>query len=374
MSKNFSCDTLALRLMEIGKDAAALPPAWDGAKITYLVAGPQGEFIGKMLPGKGLLLFDDLKHYGINKLLPNVFERTLAFRLRDLLRSERGAITSLADLLAARATQKHGARANVFSKATTGTINRWANSYARSGTPDAGTFTAIPGGAAFSQLTAGALNYGFAQPTAPDKAFLMSFGIGQPDLAMNKAILIDMLVGANNIDTTVATAQTVNTTALTRNTTGAGVMCFLEVTNTLGTNVVTLTLNKYTNQAGTANQSSVANNMIQSAGAQQLPYDTVTPFFALASGDYGVRSVEEVTFSGAMTGTGKLAIVLCMPIMWIPGMPGAFAGKRDDTTNINGATQLAQTSGGLTGCLSLLVGFSGSAAMQVVGDIEVAFG
>lgn len=151
-------------------------------------------------------------------------------------------------------------------------------------------------------------------------------------------------------------------------------MAYFETTSTTSAGAANLTINKYTNQANTANQTSQANAMITSSAAPQLSYTTVTPFFALAAGDYGVRSIEEVTFSAAMGGTGMVAAVLCMPIMWIPGLPAGFAAKRDDTANINGAVQLAQTSGDLMGCLSLLVHFVGSGTMENYGDIDIAVG
>lgn len=373
-SAQYSCDTLAAFLADVGRQAAVLPPAWDGARISHLVAGPQGEFIGKMLPGRGLLLWDDLKNYGITKPVPYVFERSLAFYLRDLLRSERGAISTYAGLLAARAAGKHGVRTCGYNKSFSGTIGRWASIFTQAGNPPPGSFTAIPGGAAYDQTSVGALNNGFAEPTNPDKAFLLSFGMGCRNLNFLRACLIDMLVAASNIDTNLNTAQTVNTTALTRNTTGAGVMAYCEVTSTLSTTASNLSLNKYTNQANTANQSSVANAMIASVAAPQIPYSTVTPFMALAAGDYGIRSVEEVTFSAAMGGTGKVALVLCMPVMWIPGLPAGFAAKRDDTSNINGAVQLAQTSGDRMGCLSLLVCFGGTTTMEMFGDLDIAVG
>lgn len=375
MHTHYNCDALAARLIDLGRLGASLPPAWNGAKITHLVAGPQGEFIGKMLPGKGLLLCDDLKNYGILTPLPHVFERSLTFRLRDLLKSERGAITTYAGLHTALVGRTHGPHASPFSKNVIQVTGRWASSFTQAGVPGAGTYTAIPGGAAHSQLTTGALNYAFAEPTSPDKAFLLSFGMGGINAGFTTGILVDLLVGAGNIDSNVNTAQTVNTTALTRNTSGAGVMVFFEVTSILfNAAASTLTINKYTNQAGTTLQTSPANAMILSAAVPQLAHSTTAPFFALASGDYGVRSVEEVTFSAAMGGTGTVACVLCMPLMWIPGLPLGFHAQRDDTTNINGAKELAQTSGSLVGCLSLLTNGGGNVTTQYNGELQIAVG
>lgn len=372
--RQHDCDLLAVRLTQLGQVGASLPPVWDGCGISQLVAGPQGEFMGKILPGRGFLLFEDLKNVGITRELPYVFQRSIAFQLRDLLKSERGAITSLADLNAAREANKAGAKSSPFVKTVATASNQWSSLYGGTGVPAAGTFTGIPGGATFDQTTTGALNYAFTAPTNPDKAFLMSFGLGSPTGLLFMGCLVDMLVGAGNIDTTSTSAQTVNTTALTRNTDGKGVMVYVEVTAALGTGAASVTLNKYTNQAGTTLRTTGTNGLIASASISRLPYTTTVPFFGLQAGDYGVRSVEEVTMSAALTGSGILAVVLCKPIMWIPGMSAGYAMKRDDTGNINGATQLAQTSGDLMGCLNVLLCAGTSGSIVLLGDIEIAVG
>ena len=346
--RNHSCDILASELISLGKQGADLPPSWDGAKVTHLVSGPQGEFIGKMLPGKGLLLFDDLKNFGIRQSLPHVFEYSPVMRLRDILKSERGAITTFAELLTARSTHKQGIRSAPYAKTASGVTNRWSSTFLQAGVPAAGSYTAITGGAAHSQSSVGALTSAFTAPTNPDKAFLLSFAIGSRVANIQRAVLIDILVAAGNISATTNSPQTVNTTALTRNTSGDGVLMFFETTTTLGTGTADLTVNKYTNQAGTTLQSAPANAVIASSANPQISYSTTAPFFGLASGDYGVRSIEEVTFSSALS-AGVIAAVLCKPIMWIPTLPAGYAAKRDDTTNINGAVQLAQTSGDLFG-------------------------
>lgn len=366
-------DTLAAFLLTIGRHASQLPAVWDAGKISYPVAGPNGEFIGNLLPGRGLLLFDDLKQLGITRSLPNVFEYSLAFRLRDLLKSERGAITTYAGLMAARATYKHGF-CGLWAKTLNHVGNVWAHIWQNTiGFPGAGTYTNIPGGAVHDQTTTGALNWGFAKVTNPDKAFLVSCSLGCSG-AYNMAIAVDLLVCAGNIDSNSASAQTVNTTALNRYTSGSGVLAFLDVTSALSSGAANITLNKYTNEAGTANRSSVANAAVTSAVAQRIPYSTCTPFFALQAGDSGMQSVEEITFSAAMGGTGKVALCLCKPLIWIPGLAAGMHAKRDDMSNINGAVELSLTSGDLMGCFSLLSNGVGTGADRFAGDFEIAVG
>lgn len=74
-------DTIAGVLTGLGRIARSMPPAWDGAKITQLASGPDGQVFGRMLPGRGLYLARDLKTLGITKPLPHVYERTTLARV-----------------------------------------------------------------------------------------------------------------------------------------------------------------------------------------------------------------------------------------------------------------------------------------------------
>jgi hypothetical protein len=105
--------------------------------------------------------------------------------------------------------------------------------------------------------------------------------------------LVDLLVAAGNIVATSAAAQTVNTTALTRYTTGAGVMATLEVTTQTSATAHNVTINKYTDQDGNTLNTTGAQTAQAAATAnivqRLVPVDTGSPFFSLASGDYGIR-------------------------------------------------------------------------------------
>lgn len=155
--------------------------------------------------------------------------------------------------------------------------------------------------------------------------------------------LIDVLNHSGGLSGTVTTEQTTNlpTAALTRYTSGEGVMIGLIIYTAVGATATTITV-RYTNQAGTANQVSTPTSFggtrfRETARLIQIP---------LAAGDTGVRSVEGVTLT-ATTGTvGNFGVVLYKPLTFFAlesttgtlpldnvssgGIVGAFQSFDDD--------------------------------------------
>lgn len=108
----------------------------------------------------------------------------------------------------------------------------------------------------------------------------------------------------------------INTVALPRYTTGAGVrMMMVALGQTTGAGTFTVT---YTNQAGTQNRVTPVHYGVaaQPAGALVSANGNTagaSPFLALQSGDTGVRSVQSVNFSVA--NGGLAAVVLVRPLL-----------------------------------------------------------
>lgn len=377
-------DQAARWLREAGRLAVAMPPSWDGAKVSIPLKLPHsGATIGRILPGRGVVLRDALRDYGITRgAIPHVMERGLFERLRDATRGRErlavalaagcvalhagasdvaellrgaplllGAITQYDDIINARANGK--AFDSVGAKASITTVaNTWSSLLRAGGSPGAMTFSNIPGGSAMIRSNAGALNLGVPSPAGADKSYLLTFGFGAAS-TINWALLVDVLVMAGNINANATGAQTVNTTALTRYTSGAGVQMIIEVTTAVGATASNITVS-YTDQDANAGASSGALAMTASAIASRLqPQATPVPFIPLASGDYGVRSVETATMSAAM-GAGVLALILYYPLSVVPGVLGNTFVERDSTTQIDGLTELVDD-GTYSGCLGLLV-------------------
>jgi hypothetical protein len=127
-------------------------------------------------------------------------------------------------------------------------------------------------------------------------------------------LLVDLLNVSGGLNGTLTTAQTTNlpTAALTRYTSGEGVMAGIVVYTTVGTTATTVTIS-YTNSAGTSGRTSTAIS-IGNTGFREAGVLLPIP---LQAGDTGVESIESVTVT-ATTGTaGNFGICMFKPLAMI---------------------------------------------------------
>lgn len=172
-------------------------------------------------------------------------------------------------------------------------------------------------------------------------------------------LLVDLLNISGGMDATLTTTQTTNlpggsTAALTRYTSGEGVMAALVIWITIGGTSTTFTAS-YTNQAGTSlrtTQPAVIGSPNSAAGRIAV--------FPLASGDTGVRSVQSVTLAGTTSTAGNFGVCLFKPLAMLA------AHSFSDTANIFDAVSTGGFVGALNSvnpnaCLSVF-GVAGSAS------------
>ena len=127
-------------------------------------------------------------------------------------------------------------------------------------------------------------------------------------------ILVDLLNVSGGLSGTVTTAQTTNlpTAALTRHTTGEGVMAGIVIYQVLGTTATTITIS-YTNSSGVGSRTSTATSF-GATGFREVGLLIPIP---LQAGDTGVQSIESVTVT-ATTGTvGNFGVCLFKPLAMI---------------------------------------------------------
>ena len=127
-------------------------------------------------------------------------------------------------------------------------------------------------------------------------------------------LLVDLLNVSGGLNGTLTTAQTTNlpTAALTRYTSGEGVMAGIVVYTTVGTTATTVTIS-YTNSAGTSGRTSTAIS-IGNTGFREAGVLLPIP---LQAGDTGVESIESVTVT-ATTGTaGNFGVCMFKPLAMI---------------------------------------------------------
>jgi len=373
-------DRIATMLADGARMGRSMPPAWDGARISVPVIGPDGQWIGRILPGRGLSLASDLKYFGITRPIPFVYERSSLERLQDVITRhapifsrrryyhrgltrimdpERGAITTYDGIINGRANGK--ANDVTVSKTSITTVAQAFSSLFRAGgLPVAGTYTNIPGGAVHTRASTGAWSIGLSNP-GTDKKYLLTFGFGSAS-AIDWGILVDLLVCAGNILATTTSAQTVNTTAQTRQydaTLGAGVMMTFEITTALSATAHNMTVNSYTDQDGNAASTTAAETGLSGGIVQRLVPVGLGPFMQLAAGDFGVRSVEQYTNSAALA-AGVFALNLYFPLAFVPGVAANLYIERDSTVQIDGLTELVKDGSNVIGCLTMYVQTNGT--------------
>jgi hypothetical protein len=389
-------DRAARVFVEAARMGRHLPPAWDGDRISTPTFTPEGAYLGRVLPGRGFALATDLHAFGITRPIPGVYERSAVERLRErwdqwlpriepqdharaythrgvqrlLLDTDRAAIELLSSspaVLAAKSlaaaittydgiinTRANGkANDNVMAKASvTSVAQAFTTLFRATGNPAAGTYSNIPGGAVHTRASVGAWA-GLRNPGGSDLKYLLTIGYGSTQ-AIDWGILVDLLVAAANILATISTAQTVNTTAQTRqygSTLGAGVNMTFEVTTALSATAHNMTVNSYTDQDGNTAATTGAIAGVSGAIAQRLVPVSLGPFMDLAAGDFGVRSVEQYTNSVALA-AGIFALNLVFPLAYIPGIGSNLYIERDSTVQIDGLQQLVEDGGGVIGCLT----------------------
>lgn len=270
-------------------------------------------------------------------------------KLKRYILDEEGALTSWSEVFNARTSGKADDRL-LYKASQTTVANNWSCFYRSGGVPSAGSYANIPNGAAHNVNSAGA--FPLTNPASGEKKYLLSFGANHLTGA-NVVALIDLLVAAGNINANTTSTQTVNTTALTRYTDGEGVYMILEVTTALGSTAANVTVN-YTNQAGTSGRSTGALAMTTSAVVYRLQPTAGGMLIPLQAGDYGVRSVETITFSAAM-GAGVVAILLYKPLLLIPTLANTTFVEMPPQSVYQSVIELVTDSNGNIGCLTVFV-------------------
>jgi hypothetical protein len=127
-------------------------------------------------------------------------------------------------------------------------------------------------------------------------------------------ILVDLLNVSGGLSGIVTTAQTTNlpTAALTRHTTGEGVMAGIVFYTTVGTTATTVTIS-YTNSAGVSGRTSTPTTF---GGTNFREVNILIPI-PLEAGDTGVESIESVTVT-ATTGTaGNFGVCMFKPLAMV---------------------------------------------------------
>ena len=169
---------------------------------------------------------------------------------------------------------------------------------------------------ACSASTAGAIQFG--NGTSQRLHTIRSrTGIGFSGNLM-MTLLIDRLVHSGGLDGTSTSAQTTNlpTAALTRYTSGEGVVMALEIYTAVGTTQAGVSVS-YTNSSGTSGRTSPTVRI----GGTSFNQNSSVILLPFQAGDTGVQSVESVTLSVSTGTVGDFGVTLFRPLAWVVGKP-----------------------------------------------------
>jgi hypothetical protein len=230
---------------------------------------------------------------------------------------------------------------------------QWSHHFSASGFQGTFAFTGSLGATAPDATRAGSLMKGFTAPTDGDKAYLVAIGmLPAANNVFQILQLSDVLYECGGIAVTTG-SQSLGTAALTRYTSGVGVLCTMTATTAWSATNSTITLT-YTNSGGTGSRSgTIAHLNTSGFGAIDRLIPAGRPYMTLQSGDVGVRSVQSLSFgTGLAAGVG--ALFLHKPLALLPGTAADLYVERDTVQTLDGLIELVTTSGGELGCPMLL--------------------
>ena len=163
-----------------------------------------------------------------------------------------------------------------------------------------------------NKSTVGALNSDVNNSNATNKLWLVGGEAYDNRASYSSYIIVDRLTHQGGLLSSSTSTQTTNlpTAALTRYTSGNGVMIGVTIYTATASTIATITAS-YTNQSGTSGRTTVGTLFPKSASARLAGNFMILP---LQSGDSGARSVESVTLSVA-TGTGTFGVCLFRPLI-----------------------------------------------------------
>jgi hypothetical protein len=150
-------------------------------------------------------------------------------------------------------------------------------------------------------------------------------------------MLVDLLACWTIFPATTTGAQTLTgAAAWPRYADGKGVQAFLVQQIVAGAGAPTVQLN-YTNPGDTSGRTTPAApalpTCLTASTQASIPYSGTgagrfNPFFPLAAGDTGIKSIQTINFSATMT-SGCPVLVVCKPLLTLPITTVGVAGERD---------------------------------------------
>lgn len=277
--------------------------------------GPGGDFTGRITTGIEASALD------VAESISRRLSRTL--NVAQQFRSDQFAsgFTGLSDLIAAATTAGRKRMFSYQKVGVTGTATGQTSTLWQSGNqPIAGAAgSAAPGGRATTSSTTGAMP--FANPASGTQHIVSAFPIAT--VINCTTLLYDRIFDvAKTMASTATESVTGVPTRYTSTTAGAADSAennflFIECQTVLPATAHNWTVCKYTNQAGTTNQTLPSVTGVSSCAAQRIDGPATNSWFApLASGDSGISALTQMQCSASVA-TGAINFVMGHPLAWL---------------------------------------------------------
>lgn len=239
----------------------------------------------------------------------------------------------------------------------------WRRFWNQGGLPIAGAEPASSPGTVYDSAVGGI--------TFPDRGafskFLATLEVRAGNCMTDVSLMVmDRLAGVGAVAVTSTGTKTLNSSSLSRYTTGAGVEVWVEVT-TATSGSVTLSLSSYTNQDGVSGR--VGPPITFAAVAAQAVFQ-----LPLQAGDTGARSVEQLDVATA-PGAGIINVVQVKPLDFI-GLANLTADSSSSALEIDGFYQRAamQRVYDLATITFYGIGLVTVGAVSVTGSLSLIYG
>jgi hypothetical protein len=264
------------------------------------------------------------------------------------------AVTTLDGLVGAlAAASSHGyMKSNFTARAVGSYMSMWKVV----GLPGAGATPTTGNGSIPDDTTAGAFLFTNAAGAANNYLGYISASCS----TVGTLTLYDRVFHNSGLSATATTNQAITTAALTRYTTGAGVMPWFECYTVMGS-ASAATLNfTYTDDAGNTGQAGTwAKPAVAPAANEMFP-------LPLLAGDQGIRAITGYSWSVTQT-SGDWGFTFMKPIVTIP-LPQVNAGVVYDAFS-SGLTEITDDA-----CLAMVMLCGVTAMGSIQGDMRIAKG
>lgn len=202
-----------------------------------------------------------------------------------------------------------------------------------------------------------------ADPGGGRQKWLTSLGVScsQP----GTLFLYDRLLHISGLSGTSTSAQTVGG-SLTRYTTGAGNMAWIEVYTAIGTTARTVTMS-YSNTTPTSGRTSTARAIGGTGATGSAGGSGQCQMFPmpLQAGDTGVSAVASFTLSASTGTAGDIGLTIGHPLAFIPINPTIQGGWRDFVTGLPGIPEILTDA-----CLALAFMAGTTSAPAIFGSMS----